>query len=295
MRNHKFSPVLFPGILIFAYACGYFVFSQYPSFTNDYLISDDTGMHSIWMGKYIGENNFRDKDILVEVSQQIQPMGFYFVHRLLSVVMSPVLYTKLIPFLIFFINCYVVFLLLNREFGWKIATVGLIMMSNFLIEGTIGFHARSFAYLSMFSFLYLYLGNRYKATAIIAVLTSLIYPSSLLRICTMVGIYHLLSLVINWRLDLDKTQLISLGTAFVICGVIMLTKSHSIESHFMIGETYSMAEMRQMEELGTNGRVKILPQLAPVLSMSWNYLTHAFFPKLFLLVALAYLVPIHKP
>lgn len=278
-----------PIALVFAYALGYFIFSQYSAFTNDYLVSDDTGMHSIWMEKYIDGNSFVDQDILVEVSEQIQPTGYYFVHRVLSVLMSPSLYIKLMPFLLFFTSCYFIFLLLNKEFGGKLAALGLVIMSGSLLDPTIGFYARSFAYPLILSFFYFYLEKRYRAAAIVIVLASLFYPSVFLIASTMVGVYHLLYFLLNSSFNQDKTELIALGSAIIVCGIILLIKSHSIESHPMIGEMYSKAEMLKMEALGENGRVKILPQLAPILSMSWNCLSQALSPKLLLLVTLAYI------
>lgn len=280
---------LLSGVLIFVYALGYFLFSQYPAFTNDFLVNTDTGMHSIWVEKYIGENAFVENDILVEVSQEIQPWGVFYAHRAMGMLMSPLVYTKIIPFLTFLLSCYIVFIFLNRDFGWKIAVVGLLLMSNFLIEPAIGFNARAFSYPLLFSFLYFYSGKNYWGAGVVMILASLFYPSALLISCGMVGVYHVLYLLMNRKFDLDKTQLIAMGSAAAVCAVLLLTKSHSLEANPIIGEMYSKAEMLNMEELGKEGRVKILPQLAPIHTMSWNYLKRALFPKLFLLVSLAYL------
>ena len=280
----------FIGVSLFA--VGYFIFSQ-----NIFAISgefaaqnSDVAMHSIWIGKYVGENQYVDNDLLVEISEKIQPWGIYLLKRALIEFSDTVVYSYAMPIVLFFISCFFAYLFILRYFGWKVAAIGIVLLSNTLIEPSVGFHARAFSYPLLFAFLYFYSGRDYKSTAIVIVLATLFYPPALLICCGTAALYLGICLVVNRSWDLDKKAVIILAVSLAISIMILLAKSQSMENNQLIGEMYSKSELLQMEELGKDGRVMLHPQLEPLSTLLSQKLNKRLFSKIFFITFVAYLI-----
>ena len=151
--------------------------SQFAGILNPYLFNGDVAQHIFWMYRFADSELFAN-DLLTEYAAYIQPWGFAVVYRLLAYFADPLIVSKIVPIVLFTLSTVYLFLLVRNVAG---GYAGLIAASAFMIFPDFmlvmsGGYSRAFGYPLVLAFLY-YLSKRsYQASAVVLVLSALIYP-----------------------------------------------------------------------------------------------------------------------
>lgn len=281
-----------PFAAIFSYVLFYFIYSQPALFEQNYTIAGDFPQHLIWLFTFEG-NYFQANDPLVAFSALIQPWGLYGFYRLLVIFFDPLAVSRFMPFFLLLTTCWFTYLLLQKRFGWAIAFAGVLLMSHIPFGEMVGAFARSYAYPLLLGFLYFWIERKVFLAALILILSALFYPTICLVAAGIVALFYIRKLLAikssNWKI-VPRNLLIP--AVLLVCGGILLLKSHQISSNALAGELFDQTVLETAPEFQPGGRVNFNfhPDIRIPLKFPWHWYLRLPYAKILFAFSLVLLI-----
>lgn len=162
-------------IIFLAFVVG--IYSQFPTFFNNYIISDDVRQHIYWMQQFQDNGLFRN-DLLTDYAKNYQPWGFVALYYIFSFIVDPMIVSKVIPIILLMVSSLYLFKLVkhitNDYAGFVAASI--FMVTPIYLDRMIGGLPRAFAYPLLIIFLYYLVRKEYLKSSFVLILQCLFYP-----------------------------------------------------------------------------------------------------------------------
>lgn len=253
---------------VIIFCVGWFVRFEWQMLTGDYWYNDDNAQHVAWMWKW-KDNQFAENDLMNEVAEQIQPIGYKALAWLAMRVMTPDQFGKYMPLAALLATCFFAFFLVKKRWGIPLGLAAAVLIGFLTIERMVGFNARALGYPLLLAFLYFFEEKKWNAVAICVLTSICIYPVSFL---IEVGILSIEAM--RWMLsDLNsfrkKLKSIPNETRFLKAVILFsiffgLNKSRHLSRSSDIGPMFSKLDLLSMPVFGEVGRVSFQNEVAPL-------------------------------
>lgn len=163
------------------------------------VINDDVVQHYLWL--FVEHFGLDWKDTFyAEASAAIQPRGYYWLLKMLGLVLDPVTISRAGPFLISLLTVGFGLPLLRRFTHFFIALGGCLLAVHLGFHSSVGFVARAFFIPLIVAFAYFLIGREQPwGVAIVALCSALFYPPALLLNGGIFGLCKLGQLIVWWR------------------------------------------------------------------------------------------------
>ncbi|WP_026231669.1 hypothetical protein [Neolewinella persica] len=184
---------------IVAITLGYTWFYYQKMLSGPLVINDDMVQHYLWLFVDHFELNWKDT-FYADASAAIQPRGFYWLLKILGLILDPVTISRAGPFLISLLTVGFGVALLRRYTHVLIALAGCLLAVHLGFHSSVGFVARAFFMPLILAFAYFLIGKEQPwGVAATALFSALFYPPALLLNGGIFGLYKLGQLIIWGR------------------------------------------------------------------------------------------------
>jgi len=236
--------------------------SQFDTFVDPFVISEDARQHIYWMQRFRNPTLFPD-DLLVRYSEHYQPWGYIGFYRLLAVLIDPLVVSRVLPVVLSAATAVVLYQLVSSvsdRFGGVLAAACFAATPEYMSRMS-GAFPRGFAYGLLATSLLLLLRKRYRWLGAVLVIESLFYPVSFV---VSAGTWLLCALV-NKNGGFRSLRLHRPGREHWPCAIavalscVMLSMQFVFERDPSIGRIVTREQMADAPEYGPRGRIEILP------------------------------------
>ncbi len=263
---------------VVVFCMAWFTQFQWNLLTNDLWYNDDSAQHVAWMWKWRSGHQFATGDLMNHAAEQFQQWGYWAVGRLAMLVMTPVTFSKYMPFFTLLAASLLAFFIVKKRFGNALAIAAAVLVGFLTFERMVGFNGRAFAYPLLLLFLYFFMDGKWRGVAISLVISALFYPTVLLIELVMLGLHGF-----RWAIVHRKNLLQTLSTQWkaltmlVICGALSMAipvvKSMQIVADPNIGPMFSAKELLSLPMFESDGgRVDFPGEMRPLRKVLSNVL-----------------------
>jgi hypothetical protein len=275
----KILPIAF--VVVFCMA--WFTQFQWNLLTKDLWYNDDSAQHVAWMWKWRSGHQFGANDLMNHAAEQFQQWGYWAVGRLAMLVMTPIAFSKYMPFFTLLAACLLAFFIVKKRFGIALAMAAAVLVGFLTFERMVGFNGRAFAYPLLLLFLYFFMDGKWRGVAIALVISALFYPTVLLIELAMLGLHGL-----RWAFLLRKNLLsaiaaqrktiVILAACALMSVAIPIVKSRQIAADPNIGPMFSAKELLSLPMFESDGgRVDFPGEMRPLRNVLSNGLQEPTF------------------
>lgn len=261
---------IFPIAFVVLFCVAWFTQFQWKLLTNDLWYNDDSAQHVAWMWKWREGHLFVENDLMNAAAEQFQQWGYWAVGRLSMLVMSPIAFSKYMPFFTLLAACLLAFFIVRKRFGNALAVAAAVLVGFLSFERMVGFNGRAFGYPLLLLFLYFYLDKKWHGVAISLIVSALFYPTVLLLQLAILALHG-----IRWaflrRNDLWDTLSRQWKTGTILAVTVLLSvaipvkKSRQIAADPNIGPMFSAEELLSLPMFKTDGgRVDFPGEVRPL-------------------------------
>lgn len=284
--------------LIFSIGMAYTWFYYREMLAGPLRVSEDVVQHYLWL--FVEYFDLQWKDMFyADASAAIQPVGFYWLLKIVGQVVDPLTISRAGPFFIALVMLGFGVGLLRRYMHLLLAVAGSLLAIHLGFHSTVGFMARSFFLPLLLAFSYFLVGReRPWGVAAVALCSALFYPPALLLNGGILALWKLGQLTgwgITWwrgrRMQTnDKTAgwetfpfrywytyLLGFGLALVV----VLLHAHRVAEHPALGGYLARADMLSWPEFRSGGRVGIAHAVQSDPGALFRYLLPASFKSPF--------------
>jgi len=234
---------------------------QLPALRDYYTVDDDTCQHIYWMAEFRQRGLFQD-DLQTRFAKFVQPKGFVAIYWLASFLVQPIVFTKIIPFILALI-CSCFFLRLGRSeqslfAGFILAS--LLLVNDAHMDSFAGGLHKAFAFPIFAIFLFYLSRERFVEAGVTTVASAFFYPPG----TALLLVVFALSLVrfsgVRPHLSVNKKKVASVGISALLVFLILFAHYLRPARDEALGKIVSRQEMKVMPEFRAGGRVASIPQ-----------------------------------
>ncbi len=243
------------------------IYLQWPAFFDPRIMNNDVKHSLYWFHQEPGL--FQD-DILTRYATMIQPIGFVWVYKILSLILDPVLASKFLPVVLFAFFAFFTYRLIHlilMDVDVSFFFIIFFIAAPIFWGAMVGGSARAFAWVFLVAFLYYVIGNKYLKSSVVLLLQSIFYPPVFLLSATTV----LLRLAFDFfqpNKPLEKKPGKYFSIIAVVLGVIILSSQYFLHADPQIGQPVSKQAAISNPAFYTGGRVPVFPEPGFLLAVS---------------------------
>ncbi len=264
-------------------ALGVFVYSQWSSLTNQYVVMDDVRQQTYWMQKWSDPQLFQN-DLLTDYAQNYVSWGVQAIYALATPFINPVQFGKILSGILYLVTAGFLFGL-GARFKDELTPVFVVCVFFFFgdfMERIAGGIPQSFGYPLLVSYLYFLSGNNLVGAGIALLLASVFIPYVFVLCLVTHGLYlihnywHTIVGIFQKRTeqsnasakDYETTQeqrfpFIPVSAAFSIvlagAGCLLMSLKYVFFKSNQFGELVTVADMTGKIEYSSLGRYEIFP------------------------------------
>ena len=234
---------------------------QLPALRDYYTVDDDTCQHIYWMAEFHQRSLFQD-DLQTRFAKFVQPKGFVAVYWLASFLVQPIIFTRVLPFILAPI-CAIFLLRVGRSkqslfAGFLLAL--LLLINDAHMDSFAGGLHKAFAFPIFAIFLFYLSRERFVEAGMTTVASAFFYPPG----TALLLVVFALSLVrfsgIRPHLSINKKKVASVGISGLLVFLILFAHYLRPGRDEVLGKIVSRKEMKEMPEFRPGGRVASIPQ-----------------------------------
>jgi hypothetical protein len=264
IRTHKPNLLL---LCALSAAIAVYIFAHWESLWSPWVVNDDVRQQVYWMQKW-QDHDLYQNDILSQYAQNYVPYGVQAVYFIVSDLINPLQFTKVLTAILFVVSAGLMFSLTKRlSDGYSgLFAVCLMFLFGTFLGNISGGLSRAFVFPLMLAYLYFFSLEKYLAACLVIMIQALFNPY-LFLLCTgsqIIFLFHFLSKTLpdpglgDLSSPRNILSMFLLHTPLMAGGAFMGLKYVFFKSP-LFGDIVTRTDMLGKAEYTAAGRFEILP------------------------------------